>query len=458
MVAALLAGQQGWKVLLLEADRELGGGVRTRELTLPGFQHDVCSAIHPFGRASPVLRDLNLEAEGLRWIDAPVPLAHPMDGEAAVVLHRDLQRTIEQLDSSSRYGSLMAGVLDAWPKLDDQLLGPATRLPKLSLMSPLTRFGLCSLPPASVMGRLLGRRGAALWAGLAGHSLLPMEALASSAIACILGGLGHSHGWPFPEGGAHRIAKALESKLRKLPAVEIQTETKVLSYQQLPDHRAVIFDLSARPLLRLLGPLLPARLRRALSNYRLGPGVFKVDYALSGPVPWRDPQVSLAGTVHLGGTMEEVACAERAVWRGTVAEHPFLLGAQTSLFDASRAPVGQHTFWVYAHVPNGWKADLTSAIEGQIERFAPGFRDLVLQRSVLSPDQFQAYNSNYVGGDILGGANSLWQVLARPTLSTDPYYLGGRAFCCSASVPPGGGIHGMGGFHAFKSAQSRFFG
>ncbi len=458
MVAASLLRERGLEVLLLEAGPTLGGGVRTKELTLPGYRHDVCSAVHPFGRSSPVLQSMDLSAHGLSWIDPEVPLAHPMIGAPAVILHRDTEQTALAIGpkGGDRYRCLMDRLCSLWPKVQDQLLGPPLRLPSVDRWLPLAQFGAVALTSASMLSRWLGPRGGALWSGLCGHSLLPMSAPASSAVAAVLGSQAHRVGWPFPRGGAEAISKALEAKLRS-QGVEIQVNRHVGSLADLPKHKAVIFDLSARPLLELLGPALSSTRRRALGKFRLGPGVFKIDYALSGPVPWSDPDVKKAGTVHLGATTEEIAESENLVWQGKLGPRPFLLGVQPSLFDNTRAPEDRHTFWVYAHVPNGWTGDAVPLIENQIERFAPGFRDLVLGKHVLGTNDFAAYNTNYVGGDILGGANTLWQVLKRPFLSPDPYYLGDGYFCCSASVPPGGGIHGMGGFHAAASALKRFF-
>jgi phytoene dehydrogenase-like protein len=457
MVCALLAAQRGLRVLLVEAYHSLGGGVRTEELTLPGFQHDVCSAVHPFGRCSPILRELGLENEGLEWVDPSVPLAHPLLGEEAVLLHSDIEETALELGRPGKvYATVMKSLTDAWPILEHQLLGPALRIPKPSMLWPLTKFGPAALAPASVLGRAFGRRGAALWAGLAAHSLLPMESLSSSAIACVLGLLAHRVGWPLPRGGSVKIAEALEQKLRRA-GVEVALEQKVSRLSELPSSRAVVLDLSAKQVLEVMGPLLQPSVRRQLERFRLGPGVFKVDYALSEPVPWSDPRVKLAGTVHVGGTLDTISRSERAVWQGKISEDPFLLAVQPSLFDPSRAPDGKHVFWVYLHTPNGWTGDCLDVLEAQMERYAPGFRQVVLKRAVKSANDYAAYNPNYVGGDILGGANTLWQVVARPLLSLDPYYLGSNVFCCSASVPPGGGVHGMGGYHAFHSLGRRIF-
>lgn len=459
MVAASLCAERGLSVLLLEGRESLGGGVRTEELTLPGFHHDVCSAIHPFGRSSPVLRSMGLERHGLEWIDPEVPLAHPIAGQPAVLLQRDIEATAESIGGrgGGAYRALMRAIVSDWLALQDHLLGPPLSFPKLSLLPRLARFGGLALSPAERLGMLLGPRGGALWAGLAGHSLLPMGALSSSAVAMVLGANAHLVGWPMPRGGSVAIAAALEARLRE-QGVVIETSRPVESLSGLPGHRALMLDLSAKPVLRLLGPLLRPGLRRALTRFRLGPGIFKLDYALAGPMPWRDPNVARAGTVHLGGTLAEIGRSESAVWGGRVSESPFLLGVQSSLFDPTRAPEGKHTFWVYMHAPNGWTGDGTEVIERQLERSAPGFRDLVLGRRAMGAAEFQADNPNYVGGDILGGANTLWQIVCRPSLSVDPYYLGSKVFCCSASVPPGGGIHGMGGYHATRSMLRRVFG
>ncbi len=459
MVAASLCREQGLEVLLLEARPTLGGGVRTEELTLPGFRHDTCSAVHPFGRSSPVLKGMGLERYGLEWIDPPAPAGHPLPGQPAVMLYRDLSRTAESIGGKGgqRYRSVMGALCSDWPHLEDALLGSPLRPAAPALLPRLARFGGLALTSASLLGQRFGQRGGALWAGLAGHSLLPMSALSSSAVACVLGVQAHLAGWPLPRGGSASIAGALEARLRE-QGVEIECSRKITSLQQLPPHRAAILDLSARPLLRLLGPLLDPLRRAALGRYRLGPGLFKLDYALSAPMPWADPLLAQAGTIHLGGDLADISRSEALIWQGRVGEQPYMLGVQPSLFDPTRAPQGQHTFWVYLHTPNGWSGDATDLVERQLERYAPGFRDLVLGRHAMGNADFERDNPNYVGGDILGGANTLWQVAARPFPSPDPYYLGGGAFCCSASVPPGGGVHGMGGYHAARSALRRLFG
>lgn len=458
MVAATLCAQQGLSVLVLEGRESLGGGVRTEEVTLPGFLHDVCSAVHPFGRSSPVLLDLDLTRYGLEWVDPELPVAHPLPGQPAVLAHRDIARTADSIGGAGgrRYAAMMGALTSDWPRLQDTLLGPPLALPSPALLPRLARFGTLALTSARLLGPAFGERGAALWAGFAAHSLLPMTALASSAIACVLGATAHLVGWPMPKGGAVSIARALEERLRQ-QGVEIQTGRRVDSTRDLPAHRAVILDLSAKPLLNLLGPLLSPHRRAALSRFRLGPGIFKMDYALDGPVPWSDPNISRAGTVHLGGSLAEITRSESAVHSGRVSDRPFLLGVQPTLFDPSRAPEGKHTFWVYLHTPNGWSGDASELIESEMERYAPGFRDRILGKRAYGNGHVEGDNPNYVGGDILGGSTDLWQVVSRPFLSPDPYFLGGKAFCCSASVPPGGGVHGMGGYHAARSVLRRIF-
>lgn len=456
LVAASILCDHGLKVLLIEGRENLGGGVRTEALTLPGFWHDVCSAVHPFARSSPALKSMQLEDEGLEWVDSDVPLVHPLLGEPAIVLSRDVESTAQSIGGrgGERYARLMKVLLRTWAGIQDHVLGPQLRLPPKACWEDLGKFGLLALSPAAWSSRFLGRRGAALWAGLAGHSLLPMASISSSAVACVLGLMGHLVGWPMPKGGAGSLARALEARLRR-QGVKIETGRWVKSLAQLPRHRALLLDLTARPLVKLLGPLLSARKRKALGRFQLGPGVFKVDYALSRSMPWLDREVTRAATVHLGGSMEEIAVSEDAVWKHRVSDRPYLLVVQPGTWDPSRAPLGQATLWVYAHVPHGFRGDCRGAIEAQLERYAPGFRESVLAAHVTSAEDFENVNPNYVGGDILGGANVLSQVIARPFVSIDPYHLGGRYFCCSALVPPGGGIHGMGGFHAAQSLLGR---
>lgn len=452
LAAAITLAREGYSVRLYEAADTIGGGMRTAEITLAGFHHDLHSAIHPFGLASPIFSSLPLEEHGLRWVHPEVPLAHPFRDRPAALLHRSLEQTCAELEKAGpRYRRYFEPAIDLWPRAAADLLGPVLRLPSAPLA--VTRIGLRALPPASWVGAWLGdERAAGLLAGLAGHSLLPMEALGSSAVAVVLGLLAHRVGWPMPAGGCQSLARALGRVFESLQG-EIVLGELVTRLEQLPRSRVLLLDLGPEQVQRLL-----PHTRGLFRSFRRGPGIFKVDYALDGPVPWRDPACLKAGTVHLGGTLSEISRSEKAVWQGRAPQFPFLLVAQQSLFDPARAPEGKHTLWVYGHVPNGWDGDLTESITAQIESFAPGFRDLILKQVSCSPAAFEKQNPNYVGGDILGGANHLWQVVARPRLALDPYFLGGSNFICSASTPPGGGVHGMCGYHAARSAIRRVLG
>jgi len=461
LTAAVLLARRGWRVLVLEAGERAGGGTRTAELTLPGFRHDVCSAVHPLGAGSPVFQELGLERHGLRWIHPPTPAAHPLDGGRAVTLERDLDATAIGLAAAGSeadaraYRALMGPLAGAWPALAREVLGPPLHWPRRPL--PLARFGLRALPSADFLARrqFAGAPARALWAGLAAHSVLPLEAPLSSAVAAVLGAAGHAVGWPLPRGGSQGIADALVAALREHGG-EVATGERVDDVDALPASRAVILDLTPKEVLRVAGRRLPDGYRRRLQRYRYGPGVFKVDYALAAPIPWRSEACARAGTVHLGGTLEEVAASERAVAQGLPPAAPFVLLAQPSLFDPGRAPAGRHVAWAYCHVPNGSDVDMTGSIEAQIERFAPGFAAAVLARATMSAPALEAYNANYVGGDINGGTLDLRQLLARPALRLDPYATPDPGlFLCSSATPPGGGVHGMAGYHAARSVLRR---
>lgn len=456
LAAAITLARAGRSVRVYEAAPTVGGGMRSQELTRPGFIHDVCSAIHPFGVASPFLRELPLQEHGLEWIHPEVPVAHPLPDGRAAIMHRDLEQTVAGLGvDGPAYRRLMEPVVRLWPLAESALLGPVLRLPRHPLA--VTAIGLRALVPTAWFGRYFREPLApALMAGLAGHSLLPMEALGSSAVAIVLGGLAHQVGWPLAAGGSQRIAEALTAYLKVLGG-EVVTDTPVESLEQLGQARAVLFDTGPRAAARLLEGHIPTSIHRALMRFRLGPGAFKVDYALDGPIPWRAAECAQAGTVHLGGTLAEIARSEAQMASGREPDQPYLLLAQQSLFDRSRAPRGQHTCWAYCHVPHGSRVDMQERITAQIERFAPGFRDRILACHTTSPAQFESYNANYVGGDVVGGSNAIWSIVARPRLALDPYFLGQRYFLCSASTPPGGGVHGMCGFHAARSALVRAF-
>jgi phytoene dehydrogenase-like protein len=452
--AAITLARAGYQVLVREAKDSVGGGMRSLPLTLPGFCHDICSAIHPLGLASPFMRSLPLEKYGVEWIQPPVALAHPLDGGRAMLVHKSLPETAAGLgQDGSAYQRLMGFVANHWNELDQDLLGPLPLPPRHPLL--MAGFGLKAIRSASGLARSLfqGERARAVFAGMAGHSMLPLDQLITAGFAMLLGGLAHAVGWPVARNGSQSIADAMAAYLRDLGG-EIQTAAPVTSLADLPPARVILFDLTPRQLLKITKELLPARYRRKLQGYRYGPGVFKIDYALDGPIPWQAPDVNQAGTVHLGGTLQEIAAAERAVWRGQIPERPFVLLAQQSLFDPSRAPAGKHTAWAYCHVPHGSTVDMTTRIETQIERFAPGFGDLVLARRTHNAQEMQVYNPNYVGGDINGGVQDLRQFFTRPVARWVPYSTPDKSiYLCSSSTPPGGGVHGMCGYHAARAAM-----
>lgn len=453
LAAAVELARNGRSVVVFEARDTIGGGCRSAELTLPGFVHDVCSAIHPLGFASPYFRTLPLAQFGLDWIQPPASLAHPFDDGTAAVLEHSLLATASTLGYDAHaYTTFMASLVPHWDTIAAAILGPLRPRPLLHPLA-LAPFGIAALQPASFLARRLfrGSRARALLAGMCAHSLLPLEQLASAAPGLVLGVVGHVSGWPFPRGGSQRIVDALAAYLRLLGG-EIVTGVEVTDIDALPSSRAVVCDITPRQLLRIAGHHLPASYQRSLQRYRYGPGVFKLDYALAGPIPWRAAACVRAATVHLGGTLEEIATSERQVWQGQPPERPYILVAQQSLFDATRAPAGKHTAWLYCHVPNGSTFDMTGRIEAQVERFAPGFRDLILARHVTAPADLERYNPNDIGGDINGGVLDLGQLFTRPTLRLNPYTTPARnIFICSSSTPPAGGVHGMCGYFAAQA-------
>ncbi|MDX1501772.1 MAG: NAD(P)/FAD-dependent oxidoreductase [Thermoanaerobaculia bacterium] len=457
LAAAALLARAGRSVRVIEGGATPGGASRTEELTLPGYLHDVGSAIHPLGAASPCFRELDLEGAGLEWVSPPAAVAHPFDDRPAAVIEPSIEATAAGLGrDGDAYRRLFGPLAASWPDLAGVLLGPL-RPPPLGAVGPLTRFGLAALRSARGLARsrFRGARARGLFAGLAGHSVLPLERVASAAVGLVLGVAAHRVGWPFPRGGAAGIVAALLRRLEEAGGV-VETGTWVESLDELPPARVVLADVGPRQLLRLAGEGLPPGYRRALARYRYGPGIFKLDLALSGPVPWSDPACARAATVHLGGTLEEIAHGEREAWRGRIADRPFVLLAQPSLFDPGRAPQGGHTLWAYCHVPHGAPDDVTAAVEGQIERFAPGFSERIVARSAMTAPQVEAWNPNCVGGDITGGVTDLRQLFARPVLSRVPYATPVRGlYLCSSSTPPGGGVHGMCGYHAARAALAR---
>jgi phytoene dehydrogenase-like protein len=458
LAAAVLLAQAGLHVRVLEARSTVGGGTRSAEVTLPGFLHDVCSAIHPTAVVSPFLRTLPLEAHGVEWLHPVTPLAHPLDDGQAALLERSVTETGATLGPDARaYAGLMTPFVEAGDALFEQLLGPLT-FPRRPFL--LADFALSALRSAEAfaLDRFQEERARALFAGCAAHSFQPLESAGTAAFGLVLGIAGHVAGWPVPRGGSQKLADALASHLRELGG-EIETDREVRSMADLPTARAVLFDVAPRHLVAIAGHHLPSAYTRRLRSFRHGPGIFKLDWALDGPIPWTAEGCRRAGTVHVGGTLEEIRVSESMPEKGEHALRPFVLIAQQSLFDPSRAPRGKHTGWGYCHVPNGSTVDMTERIEAQIERFAPGFRDLVLARKKTFAADLERYNPNCIGGDITGGANDLAQVFARPVARAVPYATPNPSiYLCSSSTPPGGGVHGMCGFYAARAVLRDLFG
>jgi phytoene dehydrogenase-like protein len=450
LVAAITMAEHGRRVVVLETGSTPGGGCRTAELTLPGFHHDVCSAVHPMGLGSPAMRALPLEAHGVVWRHPLVPLAHPLDA-GAVVLRRSVDETADGLGTDGR----------RWRRMVDPLVGGG--FPVLDeLMSPLTvprhpvrlaRFATAGLRGADKAARRLDTvRGRALLAGLAGHSVLSLDRWLSAGVGLVLGAYAHLVGWPVAAGGSQTITDALVAILRGHGG-DVVCDHRVRSLAELPDGATVLADISPSAFVELAGDRMPARSRRRWMRFRRGPGTFKLDYALAEPIPWSDPAVAGAGTVHIGGSFEEIAAAEAAVARGEHPARPFIIAAQASIADSTRAPTGRHTLWAYSHVPYASDRDITVAMEAQIERFAPGFRDVVLARHVTTSSALAAYNPNNVGGDITGGETDWRQFVTRPVVGVRPWRTPvPGAYLCSSSTPPGGGVHGMCGYHAARTA------
>lgn len=464
LAAALRLALEGKHVVVFERSKTPGGGTRTLELMQEGIWHDVCSAIHPTALSSPFLRGLELEKEGLEWIHPEIPVAHPLDGRPAVMLHRDLERTAAGLGrDGGRYKRLLGPLVEHWEALCKDIFGPL-RFPEHPLL--MAQFGLNALQSAWLLSRRFQTEEArALFAGLAAHSILPLSKPTTAAIGLVLAAAGHAVGWPFPKGGSKAITAAMVSRLERLGG-QVVCSTDVESIQQFERGDVVLFDLTPRQLAKILGERCPDDYRRKLNGFRYGSGSFKIDYILSEPVPWSDPECRKAGTLHLGGTYAEVAASEKKMSIGGHSKSPYALVAQHSLFDRTRVGEGpdgtggktKETLWVYCHIPNGSEIDMTDVIEAQIERFAPGFRDCIEQRHVLPPAALEAYNPNYIGGDINGGRQDLSQLFRRPVSIRDPYATPvDGVYICSSSTPPGGGVHGMCGFHAAELALRREF-
>jgi phytoene dehydrogenase-like protein len=457
LAAAIVLQQQGLQVLILEAKSTIGGGLRTAELTLPGFKHDICSAIHPLALGSPFFKTLPLEQYGLNYLLPEVQAAHPFDNGKAAVLKRSLFETAALLGADEQaYHNLLGPVVKSWPGLAPDVLGPLT-FPEKPL--DFAQFGLLALQPATLLARKFTTTEArGLFAGMAAHAIQPLSNLTTSAIALVLIANGHLGGWPIPQGGSQSIADALAGYFKALGG-KIQTDTYVTSLTQIPSAHAVLFDVTPRQLLQIAGHKFLALYKWQLERYRYGDGVFKVDWALDAPIPFTAEGCRKAGTVHLGGTMEEIVLAEQASAKGYHTEKPYVLLAQQSLYDKTRAPEGKHTAWAYCHVPNGSTKDMTAIIENQVERFAPGFKERILAKHTFNTVQLEEHNPNYIGGDINAGRLDISQLFTRPALRWSPYKTSAKGlYICSASTPPGGGVHGMCGYYAAKKALKEIFG
>ncbi len=452
LAAAITVARAGHSVRVFEAGDTPGGGMRTKELTRPGFHHDVCSAVHPLAAGSPFLRSVPLAEHGCELVHPEIALAHPLDGGRAGHLHHSLAATIEGAGADGdAWGGLFGPLVSRWDDIGPQLLGPVVRPPRHPIS--MARFGLHGVRPAeSVVRRFQTDEVRGLFAGIAAHGFLPMRKPFTTSFALVLGALAHVYGWPFVRGGSQQLADALVSYLKSLGG-EVIVDHRVESLDALPPHRALIADVTPRQLADLAGAGLDAKGARRLRRFRYGPGACKVDYALSEPVPWADAGARRAGTLHLGATFEEIARAEADVAAGRHAERPFVLAAQPGVVDPSRAPEGNHTLWSYCHVPNGSTTDMSERITAQVERFAPGFRDVIIDTHVTTATSLEAYNPSFVGGDISAGSHAGTQLVLRPWPAIDPYRTPiDGVFLCSGSTPPGGGVHGMCGVHAARSA------
>jgi phytoene dehydrogenase-like protein len=456
LAAAILMQQNGLSVLLLEGKDTIGGGMRSAALTLPGYLHDVCSAVHPLAAGSPYFRTLPLHNFGLEYIFPPIAAAHPLDDGTAAVLQQSVTDTARSLGADEQaYLQLMQPILNDWPMIEDGVLGPL-HFPAHPMA--MARFGLKALSAASTLGNRFKTPAAkALIAGMAAHAMLPLTTLATSGIALVLMTTGHLRGWPIPKGGSQNIANALAAYFVSLGG-KIETGVYVTSLNRLPSAKAVLLDVTPRQLLQIAGHRFSPIYKWQLERYRYGMGVFKVDWALDAPIPFRSQQCRNAGTIHLGNTMAEITATEQQITDGQHPEKPFVLLAQPSLFDNTRAPQGKYTAWAYCHVPNGSVKDMTSQIENQVARFAPGFRDTILARHTMDTAQMEAHNPNYIGGDIGGGVTDIGQLFTRPALRSSPYKTSAKGiYICSSSTPPGGGVHGMCGYHSAKQALKDIF-
>lgn len=457
LAAGIRLAMEGLHVKIFEAKESAGGGMRTQELLQPNYYHDICSAIHPMAISSPFFKQLPLEEFGLTWIQPKLPVAHPLDNKPAAIVHSDFETMATSLDDDeSIYRSIMEPIVEHWETLTEDFLGPL-RFPSHPFQ--LAKFGMKALQPASFFQRKFNTEQLkALFAGMCAHSMLPLSSLATTAMGLVFFGTAHTGGWPMPKGGSQKIADAMLAYFKSIGG-EIEMNSEVTDFRQLPNSQTVLFDLTPRQVSKIMGNSFPERYHKKLSRYQYGPGAFKVDYILKEPVPWSDPSCNKAGTVHLGGTFNEIAKSEQQVNNRIHSKTPFVLAAQQSLFDNTRTPDNKQTLWAYCHVPNGSTKDMTSAIENQIERFAPGFKDIIEDKVSMNTYDYHQYNANYIGGDINGGRQDITQLFRRPTSIINPYSTPAKGvYFCSSSTPPGGGVHGMCGYHAANRALKNEFG
>ena len=456
LAAAIMLQQHGLSVLVLEGESTIGGGLRSKELTLPGYIHDVCSAVHPMALSSPFFNSLPLEQYGCSYIYPPVAAAHPFDDGTAAVLKSSPEETAASLGADKNtYLELINPIIKNWPLIANDVLAPL-HIPKYPL--PMAQFGFKAITSATHLAKRFSTKAAkGLWAGMAAHAIQPLSNPATSAIGLVLMTAAHLKGWPVAKGGSQTIANALASYFISLGG-KIETGFYVRSLQQLPASGAVLFDITPQQLLRIAGHKFSSLYKWQLQRYKYGMGVFKIDWALDAPIPFTAGACKAAGTVHIGNTIEEITASEQLTSSGGYPDNPFVLLAQQTVFDPSRAPEGKHTAWAYCHVPNGSVKDMTGAIERQVERFAPGFRERILARHVMNTEQIEAYNANYIGGDINGGIIDIRQLFTRPALRFSPYRTSAKGmYICSSSTPPGGGVHGMCGYHAAKRVLKDIF-
>lgn len=456
LAAAITMQQQGLKVLIVEAKATIGGGMRTAELTIPGYKHDICSAVHPLGSSSPFFKSLPLQEFGLQWINPPAALAHPFDDGTTAMLYPSLNATASTLgEDAHKYLSLIGPLVEDWNAMAPSLLGPLT-IPSELLKT--ARFGLQAIKSAQQFVKSFkGYKAKAFFGGLAAHSMLALDQQMSASFGLVLGAIGHVVNWPFPKGGSQSLADAMAAYFQSIGGT-IQTDTHIRGLKQIPPAKVILFDLGPKQLLEIVREKFPQGYIKRMEKYRYGMGVFKIDWALSDPIPFTAPQCKQAGVIHVGGAYPEIAASEKSASQNKVHDKPFVLLAQPSLFDDTRAPKDNHTAWAYCHVPHGSTVDMADAIERQITRFAPDFKDVILARHTMNTVDMQYYNPNYIGGDINGGVQDIWQHFSRPILRWSPYTTPlPNIYLCSSSTPPGGGVHGMCGFHAAKKALSDHF-